>query len=227
MMKPTLDIQAEFDRIALAEGAQGWNHNNHYHDFLLRHAPAHCAAALDVGCGTGDFARLLARRSDQVLGIDLSPQMLRFARQYSLAYPNIDYLQADVMIHPLPAAHFGCIASIATLHHLNLAAVLPRLSAALEPGGVLLVLDVSRDEGLGDLLQNLVAIPATQVLQRVRNRNLLPPSAEARAAWETHGHDDHYLSVGEVRRACAGLLPGALITRHLFWRYSLVWTKPA
>jgi ubiquinone/menaquinone biosynthesis C-methylase UbiE len=226
MMKPTLEIQAEFDRIALAERAQGWNHNNHYHDFLLRHAPAHCAAALDVGCGTGDFARLLARRCDHVTGIDLSPQMLRFARQQSLAYPHIDYLQADVMIHPLPASHFGCIASIATLHHLNLSEVLPRLIAALEPGGVLLVLDLTRDEGLGDLLQNLVAIPATQVLQRVRNRNQPPPSAEARAAWEQHGRDDYYLSVREVRRACADVLPGAQIMRHLFWRYSLVWTKP-
>ena len=225
-MKPAPEIQAEFDRIALADGASGWNHNSHYHDFLLRHAPARCANALDLGCGKGDFARLLAQRSDHVLGVDLSPEMLRFARQLSLAYPNIEYLQADVMQHPLPDDHFDCIASIATLHHLPLSAVLPRLKAALKPGGVLLVLDISRDETLGDLLQSLVAIPVNLVFQRVRNRNNQPASAASRAAWDAHGHDDHYLSTGEVRRACADLLPGARVTRHLFWRYSLVWTKP-
>jgi hypothetical protein len=36
IMKPAAKIQAEFDRIALAEDASGWNRNNHYHDFLLR-----------------------------------------------------------------------------------------------------------------------------------------------------------------------------------------------
>jgi SAM-dependent methyltransferase len=226
MMKAAGEIQAEFDRIALAEGASGWNHNSHYHDFLLRHVPAHCTDALDVGCGKGDFVRLLARRSDHVLGIDLSPEMLRLSRQLSVAYPNVEYEQADVMQHPLPSAAYDCIVSIATLHHLPLSAVLPRLKAALKPSGVLLVLDVSRDETLGDFVQSLVAIPVNQVFERIHNRNQSPASAASRAAWDAHGHDDHYLSTGEVRLACADLLPGARVTRHLLWRYSLVWTKP-
>lgn len=226
-MKASAEIQAEFDRIALAEGDSGWNHNNHYHDYLLRHAPAHCTNALDVGCGKGDFARLLARRADHVLALDLSSEMLSSARQLSFAYSNIEYLQADVMQHPLPNATYDCIASIATLHHLSLADVVPRLKAALKPGGVLLVLDIARDDGLGDFFQSLAAIPATRVLHRIHNRRQPKPSAEARAAWSAHGDDDHYLSAREVRRACADLLPGARVTRHLFWRYSLVWTKPA
>src|SRR5262245_20874000 len=94
-MKTAKEIQRDFDRIALAEGVEGWNHNNHYHDFLLRHTPPHLTRALEVGCGKGEFARLLAQRSEQVLGIDLSPEMLRIARLSSAQFPNIEYLQAD------------------------------------------------------------------------------------------------------------------------------------
>jgi SAM-dependent methyltransferase len=57
----------------------GWDHNAHYHAFLLGQLPTRCGQALDVGCGTGSFARLLAGRCDQVLGIDLSPRMVAVA----------------------------------------------------------------------------------------------------------------------------------------------------
>ena len=46
-----------------------------------------------------------------------------------------------------------------------------------------------------------------------------------RAAWDAHGATDRYLSVGEVRRAAAEVLPGARVRRLLFWRYALVWRK--
>src|SRR5437868_4726022 len=51
----TVTVQADFDRIALLskqDADEGWNHNNHYHRFLLEQVPACCAYALDIGCGT-------------------------------------------------------------------------------------------------------------------------------------------------------------------------------
>ena len=36
-------------------------------------------------------------------------------------------------------------------------------------------------------------------------------SPEARAAWKEHGQSDVFLSVREVRRVCANLLPGAQV----------------
>ena len=50
-------------------------------------------------------------------------------------------------------------------------------------------------------------------------------SPEERVAWDEHGRTDHYLSVSEVRSACATLLPGAVVRQHLYWRYPLIWTK--
>jgi 2-polyprenyl-3-methyl-5-hydroxy-6-metoxy-1,4-benzoquinol methylase len=76
----TATVQADFDQIALLSDT-GWNHNKHYHAYLMRHAPVHCAWALDIGCGKGSFPRLLATRSDRVLALDLSPQMIRIAKE--------------------------------------------------------------------------------------------------------------------------------------------------
>lgn len=225
-MKSPTEIRLEFDRIAAAENEGGWNHNNHYHDFLLRHAPPHCADALDVGCGKGEFARRLAGRSDHVLALDLSAEMLNAARVQSRDFANIDYVQADVLAYALPPSRFDCIASLATLHHMPLEAVLPKLVASLKPGGVLLVLDLYRDATVGDRLQNVVAIPMNRILTRIKPA-APKASPEAHAAWEAHGRSDVYLPVRTVRAISADLLPGARVTRHLFWRYSLVWTKPA
>ena len=75
-------IQTDFDRIALLPD-NDWDHNSHYHSFLLRQLPSHCGYTLDIGCGTGLFTRLLAGRSDEVLVLDLSPQMIHVARERS------------------------------------------------------------------------------------------------------------------------------------------------
>ena len=55
-------IQADFDRIA-PFADDGSNYNNHDHAFLLDRLPPRCDYALDVGCGRGAFARLLAQRA--------------------------------------------------------------------------------------------------------------------------------------------------------------------
>ncbi len=47
-----------------------WNHNVHYHDFVLGEVPQRCHLALDVGCGRGELTRKLATLSDEVIGID-------------------------------------------------------------------------------------------------------------------------------------------------------------
>jgi SAM-dependent methyltransferase len=69
----TEQIRNDFDRLAQFD-EDGWTHNNHYHSFLLKHVPASCENALEIGCGTGAFSRLLAERSQHVLGLDLAPK---------------------------------------------------------------------------------------------------------------------------------------------------------
>lgn len=155
------EVQADFDRIALLADDE-WNHNSHYHAFLLKRVPARCAQALEVGCGTGGFARLLAQRAERVLALDLAPQMIRVARDRAKHLANIEFQVADAATWQFPAERFDCIVSIATLHHLPLGEMLDKIKRSLTPNGVLLVLDLFRAEGLADDLASTLAAPVAR-----------------------------------------------------------------
>ena len=224
-------IQTDFDRIALLSADDGWTQNNHYHNFLLRHVPAKCESALEIGCGTGAFSRRLAQHAQKVLALDLSPEMIRIARQNSTQFSNIEFQVADVIVWNFPGETFDCIASLATLHHLPLRETLLRMRDSLKIGGVLLVLDlferarnVLKPEGLFDSVLNAMAIPTSVSLRFLHHGRLLPPR-EVRAAWAAHEQHDTYPTMKEVRMLCAEILPGAKVKKHLLWRYSVVWKK--
>jgi ubiquinone/menaquinone biosynthesis C-methylase UbiE len=225
MPDSTLQIQADFDR--LAEFDEGrWDHNRHYHSVLLGSLPQRREMALEVGCGTGDFARTLARHFGRVIAIDLSSEMVRRARELSRSVDNVEVRQADVLTWDLPPATFDCIASIATLHHLPMEEALRKLAAALRPGGVLLVLDLYQPRTVVDGMWSAAAFPAN-LLMRMWKLRRLREAPHVRQAWSEHARNDIYPTLAEVRSLAQRLLPGAIVERKLFWRYLLVWQKPA
>jgi 2-polyprenyl-3-methyl-5-hydroxy-6-metoxy-1,4-benzoquinol methylase len=57
-----------------------WNHNVHYQPLIIRTIPPACARALEVGCGDGTLACLLAEHSAEVTGVDPDPRMITLAR---------------------------------------------------------------------------------------------------------------------------------------------------
>ncbi|HSE32063.1 MAG TPA: class I SAM-dependent methyltransferase [Pyrinomonadaceae bacterium] len=217
-------LQHDFDRIALLPDEK-WNHTSHYHNLLLSQLPDDCEHILEIGCGTGTFSHLLAQRAAKVLAIDLSPQMIRVARENSARYPNIDFVLSDVLEYPVPANHFDCIATLTTLHHLPLAAVLKKIRQALKPQGVFLCLDLYRRSNANDLFFDGIAYPLSLAL-RFMKTGRLSPSREMREAYEEHGKTDSYRTLRQVRQTCAEVMPDACVTRHLLWRYSIIWRKP-
>lgn len=220
----TQKIRNDFDRIALHD-QEGWDHNNHYHRFLLNQLPVQCNTALDIGCGTGEFSRLLAQRVKRVMAIDLSPNMIEVAKQRSGEFPTIDFQVADVMKWELPAEQFDVIVSIATLHHLPVERLLPKLKAALKPGGRLVILDLLDHENLRDQLSDVVAVPLNWLFQMLKNRHI-QPSPEAAAAMREHLRTDQYLTFSQARQIYSSVFHEAKVRKHLFWRYSTVWQKP-
>ena len=216
-------VRADFDRIASLSDCR--SDHNPYESFLLAQIPLVCDNALEVGCGTGAFARLLAERSQNVLALDLSPGMIQMAMARSSAYPNIKYLMADVTETDLPAEHFDFIASIATLHHMPLAATLEKLKNALRPGGILLINDLFESDGVFDLAVSTFAEFVNVGRQLIKFGRLRPPRV-IRDAWNEHGRHDTYPTLTEVRKLRNDLLPNAVIKRHLLWRYSMIWQKP-
>jgi SAM-dependent methyltransferase len=224
-LRPSAAVRADVDRIALATGrARGADSGDDpYHDVLLRHVPLPCGAALEVGCGAGGFTRRLAARAGSVLGIDLSPEMIRIARERSIGLGNVEYRVADWMAWEAPAEAFDCVVSIATLHHLPMVDAVRRMKRALRPGGTLLLLDVLHRPGVRGLPANALAV-LVRAMRRLRRGRLLLP-ADLRAAWDAHGRGETYPRMAEVRALCAAELPGAEVREHLLWRWSAIWRR--
>ncbi|MFB6139921.1 MAG: class I SAM-dependent methyltransferase [Halosimplex sp.] len=74
---------------------------------------------LDVGCGNGRHAELLAERCERVLGLDLSREMVATARERS-AERGFDYglAQADASSLPVRSDCVNLAVYVATLPHL-------------------------------------------------------------------------------------------------------------
>ena len=217
-------VEADFDRLALMDD-EGWTTNNHYHEYLLKQVPHDCENALEVGCGTGAFARQLAARCKRVVALDLSPEMIRVARSRATQQPNLEFQLADVMTWEFPQAHFDFICSIATLHHTEQRPLLTKMRDALKPGGVLVIVDLVQSNGLAERVIDVIGFGVSGTLRLIHNGRLTPPP-EVRKAWEQHGKHDHYLTISEMRTLANEILPGASVRRCLLWRYALVYRKP-
>lgn len=100
--------------------------------------------ALDLGCGNARHAELLADRSEEIVGIDLSRSVLETARQRCHERNvSVTLWQADATHLPLAARTVECAVYIAALHHLPShelrRASLDELARVLAPGGRALV----------------------------------------------------------------------------------------
>jgi ubiquinone/menaquinone biosynthesis C-methylase UbiE len=223
MAVSTHQVREDFDRIALLMERRGGERDT-YHDYLLRCLPSECETALEVGCGSGAFTRLLAGRARRVTGVDLSPQMLRVARQRSAPDGHVEYVLGDIMQLELPREGYDCVVSIATLHHLPLDQALRRMKSLLKPGGVLVIHDLVGEDGLVDRCLSMLAMPVSVAARFWKTGQLLPPK-EVREVWAEHGKHDVYLKPSEVKEMREQYLPGARVKRHLLWRYTVVWRK--
>lgn len=103
---------------------------------------------LDIGTGTGHMLEVLAPTAESALGIDRSPEMLRFARE-KLAGAGIpaELRQADMYALPMEDASFDTVVLHQVLHYAqHPEAVIAEAARVLVPGGVMLVIDVAPHE---------------------------------------------------------------------------------
>jgi ubiquinone/menaquinone biosynthesis C-methylase UbiE len=99
----------------------------------------HGEGLLDVGCGTGHWARVFARGGFQVTGVDLSPRMIRTARQKGIS--GASFLVADAHQLPFETARFAVTVAITTLEFVRDQGAVLRdmIRCTRRPGGLLLV----------------------------------------------------------------------------------------
>jgi SAM-dependent methyltransferase len=100
---------------------------------------------LDVGCGTGQATRDVARAATKgsALGVDLSSQMIALARRTAIAegLTNVEFQQADAQIHPFESAAFDVVISrMGSMFFGNTTSAFANLHRALRPKGRLTLL---------------------------------------------------------------------------------------
>ncbi|WP_037606838.1 class I SAM-dependent methyltransferase [Streptacidiphilus rugosus] len=100
---------------------------------------------LDIGCGTGETTRDAARRATagHALGLDLSGEMLRVARQRGAAeqLPNVTFEQADAQVRQFPRGEFDvAISRTGTMFFADTLTAFRNIARSLRPGGRLVQL---------------------------------------------------------------------------------------
>jgi SAM-dependent methyltransferase len=137
------------------DGNEGeyWADNAEYFDrsIAVHHQRLLAAAAigerdhvLDIGCGTGQTTRDAGRAAPAgaALGVDLSSQMLDYARRRAIdeGVTNVTFEQADAQIHPFePGAYDVAISRTAAMFFGDHVAAFRNIGRALRPGGRLVL----------------------------------------------------------------------------------------
>jgi len=202
----------------MAQARDYWNHNVHYQRVILEAVPPRCGAALDVGCGDGMLACELAARCESVTGIDRDARMIALARERgeTARVANAAFVQGDFLTHSLADGTFDFACANTVVHHMGTAMALRQLARVLRPGGRLAVVGLASNGSPADWVIGGAGIPANWYYKITRGEG--SPGAPIM---------DPDLTWAQVRATARRLLPGARYRRHLLWRYSIVWDKPA
>lgn len=195
-----------------------WDHNAHFHRWILRQLPRRLGSALDVGCGSGDLARLLAGRAERVHGVDADPAITARARELTPMAVPVTYTVADAPAG-LPDVRYDVITCVAVVHHLPFTRALEAFRDRLAPGGTLVIVGVSRERTPADHLLSVASVPLNIVMALLKNRGRPAPRPVSMTARTSPAE----MTFPEIVRESRAVLPGARLRRRLFWRYTLVW----
>ena len=191
-----------------------WNHNAAYYPWVAR-ATHGCRRVLDVGCGTGELALMLARDGRCITGIDPSEDCISRARSQvtdgdaRFVVASLDDFQTDDA--------FDAVTFVASIHHMDMDAAIARAKDLLAPGGVIAIVGLaSASSPLDHAIDALRVIPSwvSSRLHRMRSSEELGiPTSYA------------VPTMAQVRDVASRQLPGATIRPGLHWRYLLSWKK--
>ena len=81
--------------------------------------PVEDTAVLEVACGTGRFTSLLADRGADIVGLDISPAMLKQGREKARSVEvddSLEFMRADAARLPFPDDHFDAVLAMRFFH---------------------------------------------------------------------------------------------------------------
>lgn len=111
----------------------------HVHRYLFACRFVQDRQVLDIACGEGFGANILARTARSVIGVDIDESAIRHAEdKYRLQH--LSFLTGSVTAIPLAAASIDVVVSFETIEHVDAHdAMLAEIKRVLRPGGVLIM----------------------------------------------------------------------------------------
>jgi SAM-dependent methyltransferase len=213
--------------LARVNARHPWNHNEHFHGWILRNLPARRGVAVDIGCGKGVLAGKLATQFAHVTGIDRDAGMAAAASERLRCCPQVSIRRCDFddFVSTAADGEADLITMVAVLHHLDLGDALARIPRLLAPGGRLLVVGLGRPDSLADLAFDVASGAANPVVGIIKHPRAVRPPERAVDAQPVMPVMDPAATVAEITRAARAHLPGSTVRRRLFFRYTLRWAK--
>ena len=119
---------------------------------------------LDLGCGSGESLVPLARRGAHVIGIDISPELIRLARQRLSGYGLAATLRdGSAYATGLADESVDVVFSMALLHHLDLPTARNEIQRVLRPGGLFILREPIRFSPIINSLRQLFPAPKADI----------------------------------------------------------------
>lgn len=208
-----------------------WNHNDHFHDWILRSLPDAPARVLDVGCGRGELVSALVTRAAMVEGIDPDAATAYAAATRFHDRPGVRIARrglAEQAADPALTGQYDAVIMVASLHHMDPAAALAEARTLLRPGGQLLIVTLTRPESPVDHAWDVLSALMNPLIGLVKHpRPVRPPDRQLETgSTAAPPVRDPQLTIDELREIATDLLPGARIRRRQGFRVTLSWQKP-
>lgn len=229
-------IRAAGRGLARANARHPWDHNAHFHRWILRSLPRRMDRVLDVGCGRGALLARVAARTQRVDGIDPDAGMARTAAAAVEDLPGVEVHQRTLAEHaalPGTAGAYDAVTMVASLHHQDLEQALNQARALLRPGGRLLVVALVQASSPSDHLWDIANALSNPLIGLVKHPRPVPRDADAGAdagvgaGQEAMPVQEASTSLAELRSRARAVLPGAVIRRREGFRVTLSWQRPA
>ena len=170
---------------------------------------------LSLGCGSGEYERLLATECQSVIGVDLSEVAVTYARDRAAraGLTNIRFVSAPIEDVDVADGSIDLVVIFGVLHHLDArqrAGTYARVRRCLVPGGWA----YSRDPNARGLLRRVAGPLARRDEFHSPNEAALDPAATA-GEWAAAGFTDVRVDYTDVM---GGPLPWMLpVSSSLLW----------
>lgn len=142
-------VQQQYDQLAKIYDQRWKTYVGNTLNFVNQWAaiPAE-ANVLDIACGTGEFERLLVQDhpNQQILGIDISTEMLAIAQQKLHRYDSVRFELGSATEIPAVDEQFDVVVCANSFHYFDQPIdALIEMSRVLKPDGKVVILDWCKD----------------------------------------------------------------------------------